>query len=321
MRISDNALKSVVFFGVPGPEGVEYGGTGFLCAYRHQGEGKHFLYLATAKHVAKALESHHGTGLYIRANLIKGAATDLPIEHITWTHHPDPTVDLSIVPFGFSARSFDHTHFSLSEVGPFFADPTALRCGDVINIVGLFRLRAGSKRNMPIVHTGHIASLADSTELVPIRDTITKNIVESEVYLVEAQTLSGLSGSPVFFHETVSLMTHEAGKKADGGPIHPQCFGNVDLLGIYTGAWDGEPGAILEKDRNLRGGIRVPVGIGTVVPSWKLIELLESESMKKHREAVLQQGKGKHAASADADFGASSASDVNPTHQRISHVS
>src|SRR5665213_1851150 len=116
VRISQNALKTVVFFGVPSPGGIEYGGTGFLCAFRD--EGRHFLYLATAKHVAKALENHADTQFFIRVNRISGDGIDVPIEKITWCHHPDPAVDISVVPWGLNAQVFDQTHFSLSDVGP-----------------------------------------------------------------------------------------------------------------------------------------------------------------------------------------------------------
>ena len=150
-------------------------------------------------------------------------------------------------------------------------------------MVGLFRLHAGSKRNVPIVHSGNVAALADPNELVPVRDRTTKEIIESEVYLVEAQTLEGLIGSPVFAHEIWDL----AGTFPEIHGTLPKAFGSVQLLGLYTGAWDGEPGAILEADRNLRGGKRVPVGMGLVVPAKKIIDLIDlvlREARRRFRE-------------------------------------
>jgi len=46
--------------------------------------------------------------------------------------------------------------------------------------------------------TGNVAVLPDPIERIPIRDRTTGEIVEAEVYLVEAQTLDGLSGSTGF---------------------------------------------------------------------------------------------------------------------------
>jgi hypothetical protein len=88
--------------------------------------------------------------------------------------------------------------------------------------------------------------------------------MKSRAALVEAQTLEGLSGSPVF--------TRKGEKWA------------LFLLGIYQSAWDGRPGEVLEKDRNLSGkGFRVPVGMGTVVPAWKIIDILDYAELKEPR--------------------------------------
>jgi hypothetical protein len=161
-----------------------------------------------------------------------------------------------------------------------------LMCGDVINLIGLFRLHAGKQRNIPFVHTGHLAVLSDSSERIPVRDRTTNKVVPAEVHLVEAQTLDGLSGSPVFAHEMVSLGNFVIGREPDQ---HPYAFGKVRLLGIYSGSWDGEPGEILASDKNLRGNVRVPVGVGTVVPADKLMELVRDHpQMKEDRKTLMQ---------------------------------
>ena len=148
-------------------------------------------------------------------------------------------------------------------------------CGDPVSIVGLFRLHYGKKRNIPIVHSGNVATLADGNERVPLMDRRTREIVEAESYLVEAQTLDGLSGSPVFIHRIVGL-----DEKGQTGIIAA-----AKLFGVYQGSWDREPGRILAEDRNLKGGERVPVGMGIVVPIHRALELIEeNEQMKKLRD-------------------------------------
>jgi hypothetical protein len=93
----------------------------------------------------------------------------------------------------------------------------------------------------------------------------------------------------------------------------------VKLLGIYTGAWDGEPGVILSKDRNLRGGMRVPVGMGTVVPIHKLIQLIrEHPVIKEIREKkVVDKLFAKAAVMGDAFPSASDveSNNTNPKHR------
>jgi hypothetical protein len=50
------------------------------------------------------------------------------------------------------------------------------------------------------------------------------------------------------------------------------------VLGIYVGAWDGSPGEILSKERSFSGNVRVPVGIGIVVPAQRIVELIRGDS-------------------------------------------
>lgn len=312
MRIGDDARKCVVFFGVPdGGGGIAYGGTGFLVAFPTEDFADPFAYIVTARHVATALQKWDDTGFYLRANTNDGASTPVPLIVLEWHFHPDPTVDLAAFSAFFGPPNFDHRHYTIKPES--YVDhtvPNMVVCGDDANLVGLFRLHAGSKRNVPIVHSGHIALLPDPDELIPIRDRSTNEIVESEVFLIEAQTLDGLSGSPVFLHEMLNLELWENIK-----PM-PKAYGGVRLLGLYTGSWDGEPGKILEADRNLKGGTRVPVGMGTVVPATKIVELLRDHpKMKKDRQEYIAQKKGEKAAVTDSAIAVPLSTGANPKHR------
>lgn len=170
--------------------------------------------------------------------------------------------------------------------------PGEVSCGDPINLVGLFRLHAGKNKMVPIVHTGHVATPADPTEPVPMIDRVTGKRIEAEVYLVEAQTLEGLSGSPAFIHEMTGLPF-----KMPGTDAQPKAYGPVRLLGLYSGAWDAKPGEIIAQDRSLRGDLRVPVGVGLVVPAEKMIELIrEHPTLKAWRDKVVQDHLARNAA-------------------------
>jgi hypothetical protein len=286
MRVSDDARKSVVFFGIDG-EGVDvvdYGGTGFLCA--DMGEGIAIPLLVTCRHVAQLLSGHEQ--FYVRANTRGGESYTLPVSKMDWRYHPDSTVDLASVVLVLPNHTFDVIYYRFDPEFVILGDSgrKQLMCGDVINLIGLFRLHAGKQRNIPFVHTGHLAVLSDSSERIPVRNRTTNKVVPAEVHLVEAQTLDGLSGSPVFAHEMVSLGNFVIGREPDQ---HPYAFGKVRLLGIYSGSWDGEPGEILASDKNLRGNVRVPVGVGTVVPADKLMELVRDHpQMKEDRKTLMQ---------------------------------
>jgi hypothetical protein len=312
VRINDDARKAVIFFGVPHPEkDVEYGGTGFMLADFQ--DGVLIPYLVTARHVAKALENYSDTGFFIRVNTKDGKSKVLPSSELDWSYHPDLTVDLAIAALSLSGKIYDIIYYPLRDNWFVTEDriakydgPDDVLCGDPVATVGLFRLRPGYNRNMPIVHNGHIASLPDPIEPVPIRDRTTGKVIHSEVYLIEAQTLDGLSGSPVFTNEALCL--------AFSSPHHgayPSAYGALVLLGIYIGCWDGEPGEILAKDRNLKGGTRVPVGVGMVVPAQKIIELIRGDpKLLEYRNNRVNLVKNANAAVQDSALGSD-----NPTHR------
>ena len=70
------------------------------------------------------------------------------------------------------------------------------------------------------------------------------------------------------------------------------------MLGIYVGAWDGAPGEILSRERDFKGGIRVPVGMGIVVPAQKIIELIRGDSglmaYRKYRVNAVKNANATH---------------------------
>ena len=309
VAINEDVRKTVVFFGkqIPPKPGssdpatveVGYGGTGFLVEYVERGQP--FKYLVTCRHVAEQLD----VDFFLRVNTLREGVANLPIEVAEWEYHPDEAVDLAATDIGLNALHFDVLSLPLSNR----TTASALGCGQRVHIVGLFRLHYGEKRNVPMVHTGHIAALPDSNEKVPIKNRSSGQILMAEAYLVEAQTLEGLSGSPVFVQEYVAW---NAINKSDGSNIAISAFGSVRLLGVYQGAWDARPGEILAADRNLSGTLRVPVGMGIVVPIERVVELIErNETLKTRRETVIQLRRERTAATMDSAFSSSSGQETN----------
>jgi len=322
VRISENARKCVVFSGIGGagpmdnagiPLNISYGGTGFLVAYKEN--GVNVPYLVTCKHVAKLLSKH--SEFYIRANT-RGGAYTLSVKKIEWAYHPDETVDLAAASYALQPHIYDVIYFRLDAGSTVLGTKARSQvfCGEPISLIGLFRLHSGKQRNISFVHTGNIAVLPDEDERIPMRDRTTNEAVHAEVYLVEAQTLDGLSGSPAFVHEIADLPDIDD----FGSPPRETIkgFGSVRLLGLYTGSWDGEPGKILAEDRDLRGhGIRVPVGVGTVVPADRILELIKDDpTMKqKRKDYVTAQKADPWAAVQDAAIPDPAVGDANPKHR------
>jgi hypothetical protein len=292
---------------------LKYGGTGFLVGYR--GDGAQLPYLATCRHVARELKSNFVIRVNTRpANISHVGSHAIRVAKAEWIYPYDDTVDLAVTHLMLNNDAYDAVYMVLNDLMP--REPIV--CGDPVSIVGLFRLHFGSQRNLPIVHTGNVALLPNPNEKIPQNDG--GRTIEVECYLVEAQTLEGLSGSPVFVREVVFL---PEGEFKDGAIERPVAFGSVSLLGVYSGAWDGEPGAILAEDRGLSGNLRVPVGMGLVVPVEKLETLLrDNPELKKQRRDFAEKSRSAMAASTDAVFpmvrsvdSARPATDGNPTHR------
>ena len=312
MRIGENARRMVVFFGSPAaPSGtIEFGGTAFLVA--HQEGGRWFNVLVTARHVAEQVRPENG--IVLRLNKKDGTAISLDIDiEIGWRFHPDDSVDLAVTPINlttdeFTADDLDIALYGLHDMVRRDVGDHRVRCGDPIAIVGLFRLHPGVDRNTPIVHSGNIALLPDAQEKIQIKDRVTGKPKMVEAYLVEAQTFEGLSGAPVFQAQMVELDNYP---DLNGG--RPMAITGVQLLGVYQGAWDGEASDLLVDDRRWKGNRRVPVGMGIVVPSERLWELIMTDpELKKQRANALQKA-AEHDATATTDFRPFG---IRPTRQR-----
>ena len=117
------------------------------------------------------------------------------------------------------------------------------------------------------------------------------SIVHVQGYLLEMNSLQGLSGSPVFVRPTIDMADLPV---TDGTKITTRLpAANVKLLGVWQSAWSGDPDAVLMQEI---GDKKVPVGIGIVVPIARLVEVLESP--------VAVQSRAKFVAKLDAALAA-----------------
>lgn len=295
MRIKDDLRRCVVFLGfeIKAERGIECVGTGFQIAY----DG--FPYLVTAGHIAESL---NGVPFVIRVNeRASGRGVNSPIDSAEWRFHSDyPNVDLAILA-GEPGPGSDSVNlgedfvlspeeFAKQEIGP----------GDRVAIVGLFRLLHGKERNLPVVHTGWVAMMPED-EPIPVRGQ-SGNTTHVRGYLVEAQTLEGLSGAPVFVDQTWRV------KVAQGQVAKVDT--NLSLLGVWQASWRAPPDEIKGA---LTGtmGLSVPVGMGIVVPAQHIIEILEEPDMARARKEVRDKNEQEHAASLDS---ASPTKGDNPSH-------
>ena len=137
--------------------------------------------------------------------------------------------------------------------------------GDEVFITGLFKHHYGESRNIPIVRTGNIASLTEEK-------VSTKKFGAIDAYLIEARSIGGLSGSPVFLHLGVTRMFDGKVKIIENElPIF--------LFGLVHGHFDVSETAIdfVVEDKNPEGRRdNVNTGMAIIVPFHKIIEVMEA---------------------------------------------
>jgi hypothetical protein len=137
--------------------------------------------------------------------------------------------------------------------------------GDEVFVTGLFRHHHGNRRNIPIIRVGNIACLTEEK-------VSTKSYGDIDAYLIEARSIGGLSGSPVFLNLGITRMIQGEIKHAQSQPV-------FYLLGLIHGHYDVNIDSIdeIELDKtNYLSPDRVNTGIAIVVPFHKINEVISA---------------------------------------------
>jgi hypothetical protein len=283
VRVPDAVLKCVAFIGeLAGGERTELYGdlhaTGFFVSIPLETRLslERYLFFVTAKHVASDLQ---GRDCYFLVNRKGGGVVHLSCNGRPWLIHPtDDTADVAVVGVEINPSADIMAvmveDFVLPDDLENLQGPSSQKVGvgDEVFATGLFTEAPGSSRILPIVRHGNLA-------MIPT-EQIQTELGYADVYLVEARSIGGLSGSPVWVHPNMQMVVK------DGDQIKPaNLVGPGKLLGLMHGHWD-----ILESDINKatitherkRG---VNLGIGIVVPAYKIREILyQNELVQNRRE-------------------------------------
>jgi hypothetical protein len=121
--------------------------------------------------------------------------------------------------------------------------------------------------------------------MLPVDRILVDGVGEIEGYLIEARSIGGLSGSPVFVHPTVRL--HGNFKWGTNIPAVALAMNEeLYLLGLMCGHYDvglhSVDGVPLDAAKNKDN---VNVGVGIVIPSHKILEIIQGEALKGMRSA------------------------------------
>ena len=272
MRVPDIVLRSVGFVAeIVGEDlstqSVDHIGTGFIVSI----PSEKYAYIrtfcfVTARHVIEDVTP--GTPLVVSVNKKDGGRQLLKLEG-NWQFHPDSTVDLAVR--YVSEPPPDVAAFGVED---FFDPPnneTKIGVGDEVFFPGLFLPAPGINSNTPIVRHGNLAMLPD--------EPIQTRYGFSDVYLVEARSIGGISGSPAWVRETLEVRA----RRDNGKDVLARCPGEMKLLGLLQTHWDVDDINKYDFQRDPKG---VNLGVAIVVPAKKILEVINLPEMLPRREAA-----------------------------------
>jgi hypothetical protein len=213
----------------------------------------------------------------LRFNLKDGGIRLVESDVAQWESHPASNVDVAVLAFGippeFDVRFIGEAYSATDDVIAKYR----IGIGDDVFITGLFVNHYGSERNIPILRVGNIAAVPS--------EPVKTGMGPMDAYLIEARSIGGLSGSPVFVY--LDPLRQGAGPKGSlfvssgEGPVGGAFF----LLGLIHGHYDVSPAIDLTRADALKDEA-INMGIAIVVPFSKILETInQPERAAKRRKA------------------------------------
>lgn len=277
MQIPDEVRGCVVFVCYKTREGTKLAGTAFFVSVPLEKKEYQVIYLITAKHVIEGIrERSIDQKVYVRMNLKSEPAklVETPIEN--WLFHPqEANVDVAVLNWIPSQDIFDYRTIPLEMVATEeIIKREEIGVGDDIFLTGLFANHYGLQRNLPIIRIGNIASM-------PEEKVHTETLGDIDAYLVEARSIGGLSGSPVFVFIGNMRKVGTAIQMGRSGPL-------FYWLGLMHGHFDLSKLEIDNLIEDSLTNLQINMGIAIVVPVWKVLEVINQEAFVKIREIALK---------------------------------
>jgi hypothetical protein len=299
MSVPEEIRKCVAFIGMKMATGeIRLVGTGFFIARPFEILDSSFTYFVTARHIIEGIANKGLDTVFLRLNRKDGDAewSEVPLAH--WKFHPtNERVDVALLQIGLPDEA-DHKYYSAKrfvtqevirreEIGP----------GSEVFLVGLFVHHSGKRRNIPIIRVGNIAAMPE--------ESVATQLGSVEAYLVEARSIGGLSGSPVFANlGIVSVKANQLKFATDGNPV-------FFLLGLMHGHWDLGLTDVDESSADIRGTQRVNMGIAIVVPVEQIWEVIRQPAIAnaeaEHEAKMMAESKRNNATRGDGTTNQTSA--------------
>lgn len=254
-------------------DNLQPNGTGFFVGVINEKDTTKFMgYFVTAKHVLLDSTNQYYPQIYIRLNMKTGgtAYERIPLsgkDALKVYTHPDPVVDIAVIQCVPNQNLvqfkliFDYQITTREKFSKL-----KIKEGDEVFFTGLFMPFLGVNKNYPIIRFGRISMITN--EKIP-----DENGKMADLYLIEAQSFGGNSGSPVFFYLDP---TREIGNYVLGQSP------TLLLGGIMKGFFP-----YLEKIR-IKDTKPIPYsqensGIAVIVPAYYLYDILFSDELRNMR--------------------------------------
>ena len=236
-------------------------------------------YLVTAAHVIERTKEKLGPTsqrVRLRVNAWMGGQRWENAPLCSWKVHPDPAVDIAVFKMKLDRSELDHWAWGIETfVNAQSAKEDGGRRighGDDVVVAGLFFLRQGKFRNVPIVRMANVAALPGE----PIEDSNGRSM---QAYLVESRSIGGLSGSPVFYDIYAAKEAFLGESRVLTTPIR------FRLLGMMQGHFDLPDIAPDSITEDAKERVAINSGIAIVIPAEKIVEALDLFAVEDSEEA------------------------------------
>jgi hypothetical protein len=281
--------KCVAYIGYRDADGIHWKGTAFFTTVDlPEMPGGVTTYLVTAKHVINRVrEKSIDKKVLVRLNT-KGSGTEITETNLDmwWFHQEDDSLDVAYVNASQVVPQYECIPFPMrGMVTEKVIAEEKIDVGYDVFIVGLFRNHYGRKRNIPIIRVGNIAA-------IPEERISTSELGDIEAYLIEARSIGGLSGSPVFVCPGPFRLTGDGQAEVKNGPMYW-------LLGLMHGHFDLKDSEIDSATDDASVGGKVNVGIGIVVPAINIMKALNDPTTVKGRQNAIDEWRRSQESSPD----------------------
>jgi hypothetical protein len=324
-RIPNNALECVVYLypsEAAAEDGEQIGGTGFLIGIpvpNVQPATHYLICVVTNAHVID------GGSMVARVNTTAGSMTTIALDGAEWLRHPEGD-DIAVCPIGMDVRfhkfKFIHPNMFLSQgiMGMLDIGP-----GDDVFVVGRFINREGRQKNIPSVRFGNIAQM-------PGDPLILDRGKGQECFLIEGRSIPGFSGAPVFiqivpeapeFPDYPADLKQYEPKPSTGRPkmdfkAGPFLMG-IDFCHVFNK--DQVVSDETGKPVNNNWHVRSNTGMMGVIPTWRIVDVINSPKMKQLRDRFEEEVKKVRSSQISLDVAAHPVRDASLTDREEFHAS